>query len=79
MTAATLAPLPKRTDALLGLLRGNPALRAQLVDAGLTAWRHANRCGASFSWRGRRFRISATNFRYLVRDGSGRALVCRWH
>jgi hypothetical protein len=74
-----MSKLPKRTDALLVMLRDDPALRTRLVDAGLRAWRQTGHRGASFSWRGRRFRVAGSNFRFTVRDARSRPLVCRWH
>jgi hypothetical protein len=71
--------LPKTTARLLTLLSDNPPLRTALVDAGLKAWRESNRNRVRFGWRGRRFVISQTVFRYVVYDGCGRPLVCRYH
>jgi hypothetical protein len=77
--AFRLPDLPKTTARLLTLLSDNPPLRTALVDAGLKAWRESNRNRVRFGWRGRRFVISQTVFRYVVYDGCGRPLVCRYH
>src|SRR5580692_10328893 len=68
--------LPRSYDELYALLHANPSMRTELVDVGLEAWRRGR--GRWFSWRGRRFHISATTYRYLVTDGRHRPLVQRW-
>jgi hypothetical protein len=69
--------LPRGYDGLRELLVARPELRTELVDAGLAVWRRGR--VRRFVWRGRKFRITATNFRDLVSDGQGRPLVQRWH
>jgi hypothetical protein len=71
--------LPKTTSELLVMLRVSPALRTELVDAGLKVWRESGRGLVKFNWRGCEFQFEATNFRFLVQDSSGRGLVERWH
>ena len=68
--------LPRDYGGLYKLLRATPSLRTELVDAGLAVWRRGR--GRWFVWRGRKFHITATTFRFLVTDGRHRPLVQRW-
>jgi hypothetical protein len=51
-----------------------------LCDAAQSAWDHASGQAREvhFTWRGKEFVSTLTNFRMLVADCNGQPVCCRW-
>jgi hypothetical protein len=52
-----------------------------LMDAAASAWEKMPETGrkAKFSWRGKRYVVTASNLRLLVHTADGLPMACRYH